>query len=337
MSLKISVIIPAHNIDVYIGELLDCIKRQTVAPFETIVIDDGSTDNTAEIAKSYENVTVISTENMGVASARNTGVEKAGGEYIAFLDGDDLIADNYLEKLLAADGDVVKCSFKDFGDADAVHYISDSIVEYRPGCSHCFEYTVWASLIKKSLIDRYEIRFADGENYAEDAPYCMLLNSVAANFKTVDDILYFHRIRSNSAVAGVRSGKIKPYPPFAGMSKAIQIFRRAESDPIENEFYDFCVLRNLASFLTTQYMFRPYDGEFRRKLCDGCKELIDKYCPNAAENSYVFGNRAKAISSHPLVIRMAVMLMVKAYSKDRLFEFSSATSRLLRILNRTKA
>ena len=337
MSSKISVIIPAYNIEKYLGELLDCLKRQTLKPYEIIVVNDGSTDYTEQVACKYKNVKVITTANQGVSAARNIGLKASSGDYIAFLDGDDLIADDYLEKLLAADGDLVKCSFEEFGDIEKTHNIKDNDVEFQKGYYHSFEYTVWASLIKRDLLDKYNIRFIDGENYAEDAPYCMLLNSLAKHFKMVDEVLYFHRRRNTSAVAGVQSGKIKPYPPFAGMKNAIDTFRKSEKDLEKLEFYDYCVLRNLASFLTTQYMFKPYDGDFRKKLTDGCREIIDEYIPHASENKYIFGRDAENIKNHPLVIRMAVKLMVVAYKWGKLYEFSSISAKMLRMTGRTSA
>ncbi len=94
----VSIIIPTYNRAWVIREAVDSVLGQTYRNFELIVVDDGSTDNTLDILESYGNdITVIQQENQGVSSARNTGVAAAKGEYIAFLDSDDVWQPKKLE------------------------------------------------------------------------------------------------------------------------------------------------------------------------------------------------------------------------------------------------
>ena len=99
---KISVIIPLYNKEKHIKETLDSLCNQTVTDFEAIVVDDGSSDRSAEIVKKYDDprVHLISKPNEGVSLTRNFGVEKANTPLIAFLDADDLWAPQHLERLL---------------------------------------------------------------------------------------------------------------------------------------------------------------------------------------------------------------------------------------------
>lgn len=87
--ITISVIIPAYNAGRHLGEALDSVLKQTRPPAEVIVVDDGSMDETATVARSYAGVTVVERANGGPGAARNTGVSAARSEYIAFLDSDD--------------------------------------------------------------------------------------------------------------------------------------------------------------------------------------------------------------------------------------------------------
>jgi len=88
--MTISVVIPAYNAAEYIGRAIDSVLAQTRRPDEIIVVDDGSTDDTASIVETYgSQVRLIRQENTGVSAARNTGIDAATGEWIAFLDGDD--------------------------------------------------------------------------------------------------------------------------------------------------------------------------------------------------------------------------------------------------------
>lgn len=96
--LEISVVIPAYNCGAYLCRAVDSVLRQTYSPHEIIVVDDGSTDDTVAAAQSYgERIRLIVQENAGASVARNRGVEAAGGEWIAFLDGDDEWLENRLE------------------------------------------------------------------------------------------------------------------------------------------------------------------------------------------------------------------------------------------------
>jgi len=98
----VSVIIPAYNASQFIAEALDSVFAQTFDDFEVIVIDDGSTDDTREIVQKYQKkLKYVYQENAGPSSARNSGIRMAEGNYIAFLDSDDLWLPDKLEKQVA--------------------------------------------------------------------------------------------------------------------------------------------------------------------------------------------------------------------------------------------
>lgn len=105
MNELISVIMPAYNSEKYIGDAITSILKQTYDNYELIIVDDCSTDNTANIIKGYmsqnNKIRVIkNSENIGVAQTRNKGVSEAKGDWIAFLDSDDLWKNNKLERQL---------------------------------------------------------------------------------------------------------------------------------------------------------------------------------------------------------------------------------------------
>jgi glycosyltransferase involved in cell wall biosynthesis len=100
----VSVIIPVYNYDRYLGEAIESVLGQTYQHLEVIVVDDGSTDRSAEVAKSFADrgVRYRYQANAGIGPARNTGLESAGGEFIAFLDADDRWPLQKLERQLKA-------------------------------------------------------------------------------------------------------------------------------------------------------------------------------------------------------------------------------------------
>lgn len=110
MKARVSVIIPLYNNARYIEECVGSVIRQTLAPHEIIVVDDGSTDGGGELLDNYQQVTLITQKNQGVTAARRNGVAHATGDWIFFLDSDDTLQPAALEHLAAktgADVDIV--------------------------------------------------------------------------------------------------------------------------------------------------------------------------------------------------------------------------------------
>jgi glycosyltransferase involved in cell wall biosynthesis len=89
LSRSISVVIGVYNAEAYLAEAVDSVLMQDYRPLELIVVDDGSTDGSGEVAQRYEEVRLIQQANAGNGSARNTGLQAATGEFLAFLDADD--------------------------------------------------------------------------------------------------------------------------------------------------------------------------------------------------------------------------------------------------------
>lgn len=102
---KISVIVPVYNVEDYLESCLDSISNQTYSNLEIIVVDDGSPDNSGQIADEYKKkdnrVSVIHQRNGGLSAARNSGLEQATGDFVCFIDSDDWIEPDYLELLYA--------------------------------------------------------------------------------------------------------------------------------------------------------------------------------------------------------------------------------------------
>ena len=117
----ISIIIPAYNIEEFLPRCLDSVIRQTYRNLEIIIVDDGSTDDSYDIAKQYTQkdprIKLIHQKNQGLSGARNTGITKSTGTYLTFIDSDDEIKPEFTEKLLTAlqknNADISICSFKE--------------------------------------------------------------------------------------------------------------------------------------------------------------------------------------------------------------------------------
>ena len=93
----VTVVIPCYNQAHFLGEAIESVLSQSYRNFELIVVDDGSTDETSEVASRYERVRLFQQENQGLAGARNRGLGEAKGEYVVFLDADDRLLAGALE------------------------------------------------------------------------------------------------------------------------------------------------------------------------------------------------------------------------------------------------
>lgn len=125
---KISIVIPSYNQAEYLPDAVESAYNQSLPAHEIIVVDDGSTDGSFEIAERYQfkkypmiesPVRVVRQVNKGLPSARNTGIMNATGDYILFLDADDILMENALERIheeiMTMNADIVAPSFKCFG------------------------------------------------------------------------------------------------------------------------------------------------------------------------------------------------------------------------------
>ena len=156
MKIKVSVIVPVYNVEKFIDKCLNSIVNQTLKEIEIIVVNDGSPDNSQKIIDKYvkkypEKVQSFIKENGGQGSARNLGIEKAKGEYISFVDSDDWLDLDALEKMYSLakkdNSDIVICDMVD-------HYANYTIYHNCTKYNSVFEVTPSAcnKIFKKELI-----------------------------------------------------------------------------------------------------------------------------------------------------------------------------------------
>ena len=127
----ISIIVPIYNVENYLRQCLDSIVSQTYQNFECLLINDGSSDNSADICREYiekdSRFRYFEKENVGVSSARNLGIERSKGQYITFIDSDDWVDSEYLEVLYRAlieeKADIAISTYKQFNMDDNCYYV----------------------------------------------------------------------------------------------------------------------------------------------------------------------------------------------------------------------
>jgi hypothetical protein len=172
----VSVVIPCFNAAPFLEETLRSVLAQTHAPDEIVVVDDGSTDGSAAIAAAFgPKVTLIRQENLGESAARNRAIEQAHGDWIAFLDADDVWRPEKLERQLAEAGDdtvAVHCNFFHFGNDDRVVDVSGTPPEVRYSLEHLAGATpiqISSLMVRRAL----PIRFEEWAHLGEDLLYTL--------------------------------------------------------------------------------------------------------------------------------------------------------------------
>ena len=137
---KVSIIITNYNYSKYVKDAIDSCLNQTVKPFEIIVVDDKSTDNSVSIIKKLPITLLINDENSGVVHSRNKGIEHSTGDYFICLDADDKLREDFIEKTLAhmkGDVQVVATDMSQFGEMEQEHHIFPEITLENMRSAQC--------------------------------------------------------------------------------------------------------------------------------------------------------------------------------------------------------
>lgn len=189
----LSIVIASYNQAQWLPEAIESALNQTIY-CEVIIVDDGSIDNSLEIARSYK-VKVISQVNKGLSSARNTGIMNASGEYILFLDADDILQPYCAEKILQYKEDIISPSFKTFGTSsqEVILMPNPTLEDFKIG-----NRVGYCSAVKKSKlleVGGFSPRMTFGW---EDLHLWFNLLSRGATIITIPKILWLYRTKEQS-------------------------------------------------------------------------------------------------------------------------------------------
>lgn len=217
---QISVIVPVFKVEPYLRECVDSILAQTFTDFECILVDDGSPDHCGEICDEYaeqdERVRVIHKQNGGTSSARNAGIEAAEGKYICFVDGDDVIDEQFCqllyEMLLNYQTDISACRMKRFSTdidfnsdsgAASVRIFSCFEALHEQMYGH-LEMGVCNKLFRRSVFQ--SLAFQEGKRYEDILFFSELLKKQEMQIAFSDAPLYYYRQRSDSYMNSQKKG-----------------------------------------------------------------------------------------------------------------------------------
>lgn len=177
----ISVIVPVYNAMPYLEDCVKSILWQDYVDMDIIFVDDGSTDDSLDFLKGQQKldnrIKIVHQDNAGASAARNRGLEEAKGEWIAFVDADDIITRDYLSYLYSLvvkyNCDISSCGYETQTSNGALvpgEQLLDGVVEIKKNKNQCYPipYTVWHLLISNKVIQENDIRFDESITYLED-------------------------------------------------------------------------------------------------------------------------------------------------------------------------
>ena len=260
--IKLTIIIPVYNLEDYIMRCLDSIVNQIEEKVEVIIINDGSTDKTAEIcnkyAKKYKYIKYFYQKNAGVSSARNSGIEQACGEYIWFVDGDDWILEKSIKRILKEIeenndieiflGDFIKNYNKKTNKKCNVKKEKlkrhNNCIKYPQNYINLFKYnlcnlSLWCNIIKKDIFSLNNIKFDVSVKHTEDLD-CMLelLLSVSKVKLLINPIYVYRQGRENSATTNYTAKRVNDIMNFV-IKWYDKINNNVKNDELKEYLLDF--------------------------------------------------------------------------------------------------
>lgn len=335
---KISVIIPAYNAGRFLPECLDSVLAQTFSNFDVVVCDDGSSDDTAEIVGGYSNqdprISYVYLDHVGAGSARNIGMERVSGEYLYFLDADDMIAPNALEVLYSA---------AESNAADVVvarsHYLNDvtkeeSAIDFTMIDVACdialegdslpskpFQTFVgwpWDKLFRAEFVNQHGLTYQNLRS-SNDAFFVYMALCRANCIVCVDKDLFTHRTNNAGSLERTRS---KSWNNAIAAMGAIR--NELSKDQRLGRYWDSFV--NWASHFSYWNMSTLGEGSLSSEVVNAFDEFLSSIdCGNVAfsniEDAAFIGlshcDRLDSISSYIQLRKRNEELINRLYSEER--------------------
>ena len=316
--IKLSIIIPVYQVEQYVHACLESVFSQGLddEDFEVIIINDGTKDRSMEVIQDiidqHNNITVINQENLELSMARNNGMAIARGEYIMFVDSDDLLVDDslkaLLEKSIRSKADLVVADFVRMSDEEIeLHqevpkkgnsfqaktgkklYLED----FNP--NECF---VWHTLYRNAFLSSNHLAFFPGI-YFEDIPFtneCYLTANLCIK---ADNLLYVYRSGHSSISSAFSFNMKKAHDLCIALKKTWELRKKKHLPPEIIKKLDymcyrtFCRLRERSLYVFDSYsskvavikMLKKEAPDFR--FTNGCKQKIDYFFYRASSHVYV--------------------------------------------------
>lgn len=218
----LSIIVPVYNVENYLEQCVESLKAKELDKYEIILVNDGSTDKSLELClsleKKYSNIKIVDKKNGGLSSARNAGMKVALGKYLLFIDSDDYLIEDSIDKIIEEiknrDIDVFMSGYYEVCDGEKNNLVEFTIDENKDiedikkqifQSNQCI-WTAWKFIVKKSFLDENEIIFKEGYLH-EDIDYTTRIIINMKSFTYMSSNWYCYRISRAGSIMNTR--KIK--------------------------------------------------------------------------------------------------------------------------------
>jgi glycosyltransferase involved in cell wall biosynthesis len=230
---KVSVIVPVYNVSIYLDQCLKSITAQTLEDIEIIVINDGSSDDSSEICEKYASadsrIRFYNQDNIGLGETRNRGIDLSRGEYLAFVDSDDYLGENYIESLYEeaehSKADITQGEdimfFEDTGeqnvemDLSKIHNVKlnkNNAEEFLRDTffTHIYKHYAWNKLYRADFIKKNNLRFGDNKKiFAEDTWFQLQALHFEPYIAFSHGTYYYYRQRKSSIMHSSKQDLLK--------------------------------------------------------------------------------------------------------------------------------
>ena len=290
----ITVVVPIYRVEKYLVKCIDSIIEQSYKNIELILVDDGSPDKCPQICDEYKNkdsrIKVIHKQNGGLSDARNEGLKIATGEWITFIDSDDYVGINFLEKLYSSatsvGADISICDYQAVSDDTGIEKEETNIEVfnnvkcleemYHPQ-KHGMEFVAWGKLYRTALFKKNKIEYPVGKIH-EDTFTTYKLIYVAKEIAFTNCVEYFYRKRENSIMTSTFS--LKRLTILDATEEACEFFLKRN----EQKLFDLAVNALFRKFINLYIELINYDfgsvsvrNEEQRRLIKRFNENYNKY------------------------------------------------------------
>ena len=288
----ISVIVPVYNVEEYLEECLNSIQHQTYTDIEVILVNDGSRDGSKEICERYcrldSRFHLINQENKGLSGARNRGMTESKGEFITFVDSDDVVSAKYLENLYAymtEEIDLIECEYRVTRSVfDKLKELENSKIVFEgnseeaviKSCNYGLTYSPVCKLYRRKLLEDFP--FITGIIY-EDVYHGVGILKFIRKMVKIDYVGYYYREYSGSTIR--REFSEKNLDIFTSSDKLVELFVSDEKlIPYIGKFLVQMVTTHHKDFIEKN---NPYQKLYEEKLREYIK-LVEK-SPEVARSS----------------------------------------------------
>ena len=312
--IDISIIVPIYNAERYLRKCLDSLVNQTKKELEFILVNDGSTDTTEDIIKTYKDkrIKYFKNKNQGIGKTRNFGIEKSTGKYIMFVDSDDYLEKNACEilynKAINTNSDLVVCDFYKVYENEELEEVrlidfKQTSLKKMPSLINKINLSPWNKIYKRELITSNNLKFIENLKY-EDAPFVLQSVFYAKNISKVNECLNYYVIHGNSETT-VRDKKC------FDILKIIDIIRNDLKEEYLKEELDNLTVRIVTNYTIQQRMQK--DKEIGMEFIDKAFAYLKKEVPDYKSNKYYPGRGIKRIIEKNKTL---TKLYCKLYKKD---------------------